>query len=70
MKKLNNLKLKEKTPRRKSKEKKVCFEISFKHVHTFGPPQVLWQVSILPEAKGIVIKSCLSMYLGPRLWDS
>jgi hypothetical protein len=47
---------------------KMCFKTSFKYVHIFGPPQVLWQA--IPEAGGIITKGCLSLPLGPRFWDS
>jgi hypothetical protein len=52
---------------KESEANKVCFKISIKYVQSFGLPQVLWQA--IPEAGGIITKGCLSMPLGPRLWD-
>jgi hypothetical protein len=47
---------------------KICFKTSFKYAHSFVPSQVLWQA--IPEVGGIITKGCLSMPLGPRLWDA
>jgi hypothetical protein len=51
-----------KNPKAKANLKR-CVLRSLKYVHSFSPP--LWQA--IPEA---VTKSCLSMPLGPKLWDS
>lgn len=39
----------------------MCVKISFKYVHSFGPPQVFCQA--IPEAGGIITSSLI------RVWD-
>jgi hypothetical protein len=52
----------------KEKQSSKCVLRSLLNMSTdSSPPQILWQA--IPDAGGIITKGCLSMPLGPRLWD-